>query len=87
MWDSRQVRHQQPAASCGNGTAAGSVVHQHAPGVLSAIAQEKAAPQRVHLLIGMGAAPGRIQAVGMHRGWSYRLTLAEQTVKFNNTAI
>jgi hypothetical protein len=63
------------------------VVHQQAPVVLSAIAQEKAAPHRVQLLIDMGAALGRTQVVGRHVGWSYRLTLAEQTVKFNNTAI
>ena len=87
MWVSRQVRHQQPAASCGNGTAAGSVVHQQAPAALSAIAQEKVAPHKVHLLIGMDAAPGRVRVGVMHVGWSYRLTLAEQTVKFNNTAI
>ena len=63
------------------------MVHQHAPAVLSAIAQVKAAPHKVHLLIGMGAALGRTKVVVMHVGSSYRLTLAEQTVKFNNTAI
>ena len=51
----RQARHQQPEASCGNGTAAGSAVHQHGSPVLSAMAQEKIAPQRVHVLIGVSA--------------------------------
>jgi len=83
MRDSRQVRHQQPEASPGSGRAAGSVVHQQGPGVLSAIAQEKAVPHRVHALMGNGPVPG----VVVHVKWSYRLTLAEQTVKFNNTAI
>ena len=55
MWDVRQARHQQPAASSGSGTAAGSAVHQHGSPVRSAMAQEKMAPQRVHSLIDVSA--------------------------------
>jgi hypothetical protein len=54
MCASRQARHQQPAASCGTGTAAGNAVHQQASPVCWAIPHENAAPQRVQVLAGIG---------------------------------
>jgi acetylglutamate kinase len=49
----RQAGHQQPAAPVGSATAGGSCVHQHGAAPPSAIAQPKAAPQRVQMLICM----------------------------------
>lgn len=63
MRAARHAGHQQPmvsavAALSGTGTAGGRYVHQHGgagmavAGPVSAIAQEKVAPQRAQLLIG-----------------------------------
>ena len=62
MCAARHAGHQQPmvsaAALSGTGTAGGRYVHQHGgagmavAGPVSAIAQEKVAPQRAQLLIG-----------------------------------
>ncbi len=50
MWARRQAGHQQPAASCGTGTAGGKAVHQHGSELPSTIAQLNSAPQRVQTL-------------------------------------
>jgi hypothetical protein len=55
---SRQARHQQAAAAAawaasgaGTGTTGGKALHQQGPLPPSAIAQEKAAPHRVQILM------------------------------------
>jgi hypothetical protein len=47
----RQAGHQQPASMPGTGTTGGKAVHQQGPSAASAMAQPKAAPQRVHRLM------------------------------------
>ncbi len=77
----RQAGHQQAADSPGTGTAGGKAVHQHGSAAPSAIAQPNAAPQRLQVL--MPPPGGR----GVWAWRSYRLTVAEQELKYNKIAI
>jgi hypothetical protein len=47
----RQAGHQQLASMPGTGTTDGKAVHQQGPSAPSAMAQPKAAPQRLHWLM------------------------------------